>query len=180
MLSVHISPGHITRCQNHYLAQGWSGAETADEIRIIARKLEGQARSFLKRQQRGADSILPDGAFATLDEALFRGSASHGWPWGAAHFLAGLQLDKSLPLASSLTIGSESFAGDDCYCAPMTFGPVIARVFGKLIALVVYLHPVRQLWVAWIGPETDLASAREALRLESENFAQWPDLVPDP
>lgn len=175
MLQVHLSPFDIANCQNHYLEQGWEGAEVADDIRIMASKLAGQARSFGLRQERRRGSILPDGRRETLESALFAGP--HGWPWGAAHFLSGLQLDKCIPLADPLRTRGDLQQGRGSYCAPMTFGPDIARSFGELIALVVYLHHSRTMWIVWIGPETDLATALDNLRSESSDFAEWHNLA---
>ena len=118
---------------------------------------------------------MPDGRRETLEAALFAGP--HGWPWGAAHFLSGLQLGKSIPLADPLRTTGRLQKGRGSYCAPMTFGPDIARSFGDLIALVVYLHHSRTMWIVWIGRETDMADALTELRLQSSDFSEWHNLA---
>jgi len=177
MLAFRISLGHIARCQDAYLAKGARGAEIAEDIRLMTLKFESQGRSFARRQARGAGSALPDGRVDTLRQALFDAGGRFGWPWGAADCLAGLRLDMATPLPAQIRIGMRAESGADCYCVPMTMGPEIAREFGKMIALAVYLHPTRTLWIVSIGPESDGVEAMTRLRRTSGRLADWPELV---
>ncbi|MGD1879121.1 MAG: hypothetical protein ACFB13_16665 [Kiloniellaceae bacterium] len=187
MLTIELDLGRVNRAQEGYLALGTRyGARFAARVMTLRNALQSLGRRFGQRQnaalEREGAPILADGREATLQAALFGPAATQDWPKRAAAILHGLHLpaQRLLP-AEACCPGGPDWADldGDSYLTQLDDGPPQARELGDTTALVVYLAPLNQLRILWIGAEADYGQAVAALMQETGQGTDWRSVVPE-
>jgi len=186
LLTVELDLERVNAAQRGYLDQRTrAGTQRANRVRVMRDILRHAAGRFGERQlaavPRGGP-LLEDGRQETLEDALFGPLARQGWPRRAAAVLHGLHLPATplLPATACCKGGPGLSTLDPAsYRTRLDDGPAQARELGDTTALAVYLHPLRQLRILWIGAESDHQLAVARLRRETRLWTDWRPVSPD-
>ena len=180
MLTVELDLERINRAQEGYIAlRTRRGAHFANQVRILRDTLSHAARRFGERQLAGAAKgapLLTDGLSQTLDDQLFGPLAKQGWPRRGAAVLHGLHLPgRPLLHAMPCCPGGPDWSDLDpeSYATYLDDGPPQERSLGDTTALVVYLAPLCELRILWIGAETEAQQAMFDLGQETGRWKDW-------
>jgi hypothetical protein len=181
MLKVVLDLGRIADSQAFYRLQGTVLAtQTARRIMRMRDSLKHKAARFQDRQQAAAangDAFMQDGRQATIDRKILSHYGRKQWPMVAAAILQGSRLPGT-NLHPTARCPNEDPAWVGCHEAHLFTlydGHAKRREFSELAALAVYLAPLNEIAVIWIGLETDLAAQVSELTEETKG---WTDLTP--
>ncbi len=180
MLTVELDLERINEAQAGYLRQRTRrGTHFANQVRVFRDAFVYAARRLAERQSVAAAKgapLLIDGTRETLEEQLFGPLATEGWPKRAAAVLHGLQLP-ARPLLKAVPCcpGGPNWSAldGDSYLGQLDDGPPQERELGDTTALAVYLAPLRQLRLLWIGAESEYPPAVARLGQETRLWVDW-------
>jgi hypothetical protein len=146
---------------------------------VLRHKAERYRERRDKALQKG-NAVLDDGRQSTVGRKVLDPSGSRQWPTVEAAILQGSQLPGTqlypaalCPRRSATWIGCH-----DAYLFTLYDSAAPVRTFDDLAALAIYLAPLNEIVIVWIGLESDVPAQTAALVAQTSNWTDMAVLSP--